>query len=76
LSFDNRVWQLFPKRADSRKGDGVARFELLVGVTGSLKSSSGHPLNLLSYDLWVFDVELKAPALARIGVLGGSLVLL
>jgi hypothetical protein len=57
---------------DKPNVDGVARLELLVGVAGT--SSSGHPLNLLSYDLCVPDVELNIPVLARVGVLGVSLL--
>jgi len=40
-----------------------------VGVAGT-SSSSGHPLNRLSYDRWVLDTELKTPVLGRVGVLG------
>ena len=52
--------------------DGVAPRDFLVGVAG-MSSSSGHPLNLLSYDRWVLDTELRTPVLARVGVLGESL---
>jgi hypothetical protein len=75
LSLDNRVWSRLFRGVDKPNVDGVARLELLVGVAGTQTSSSGHPLNLLSYDLCVPDVELNIPVLARVGVLGESLLL-
>ena len=71
FSFDSRACELFTASFDDPKLEGVATFDFLVGVAGT-SSSSGHPLNLLSYDRWVLDAELRTPVLARVGVLGES----
>lgn len=54
-------------------GDDIARLESLLGVMGTAQSSSGHPLNLLSYDFIVPDARLELAVLGRVGVLGESL---
>lgn len=72
FSFDSRACGLFTASFGDFKLDGVATFDFLVGVAGT-SSSSGHPLNLLSYDRWVLDAELSNPMLTRVGVLGESL---
>lgn len=73
FSFDKRAWLLLVKGGDTPRVDDAARLELLVGVMGTQTSSSGHPLNLLSYDRCVLEAELKIPKVARVGVLGESL---
>lgn len=54
-------------------GDDTARFEALIGVMGAVQSSSGQPLNLLSYDLGVSEARLKLAVLGRVGVFRESL---
>lgn len=71
FSFESRACSLFTASFGDPKLEGVATFDFLVGVAGT-SSSSGHPLNLLSYDRWVLDAELKTPVLARVGVFGES----
>lgn len=69
FSSDRRAWLVLTASFDETRLDGVAPFDFLVGVAGT-SSSSGHPLNLLSYDRWVLEIELTTPLLARIGVTG------